>query len=218
MKIITMIAEKGGASKTTLARHLAVAAYREGHLVACIDTDGMGGLRQWGERRGRDPVVIAEAGTKTAHLDQAVEKLRAAGAAYCIIDTAGHFSAVALHAARIADLVIVPCRPTPDDLDAVWQTVGELRRYEVPYSVVVSCAPTNTKRPETDAVALLTSQDVAVAPVVVHEKRAVPMSGLTGETVFEMQDLSAAERKSVDEFQELWTWAASKLVKQPALA
>lgn len=218
MKIITMLTEKGGSGKTTLTRHLAVAAIQDDHSAACIDGDPMGGLRAWADTRGRDPFVIPEASQKTAHLDQAVQKIRAAGADFCFVDTAGALSAVGLHMARIADLVLVPLRPTADDVKALWPIVDELKRHGVNYAVVISAAPTTTRRPTTETIDLLTAQGVPVAPAIIHQRQIVPDSGIEGLTALETEATSPADAKAVDEFRALWTWAKAQMAKAPVAA
>src|SRR3954468_90493 len=46
-KIITIAQQKGGAGKTTIAAHLAVAFSQRGKRVAVIDIDPQGSLTQW---------------------------------------------------------------------------------------------------------------------------------------------------------------------------
>lgn len=218
MKIVTMLTEKGGSGKTTLTRHLAVAAIQDGHAAACIDADPMGGLRSWGDTRGRDPFVVPEASQKPVHVDQALEKVRSAGADFCLIDTAGALSAVGLHMARAADLVLIPLRPTADDLKALWPIVDELRRHDVNFAVVISAAPTTTKRPTTETLELLEAQGVPVAPAIIHQRQIVPDSGIEGLTALEAEATSPADAKAIDEFKALWAWATTKLAAASALA
>jgi len=56
MKIISLMNEKGGTGKTTLATNLATALHREGKKVILVDADPQGSARDWREasppRRG----------------------------------------------------------------------------------------------------------------------------------------------------------------------
>lgn len=216
MKIVTMLSEKGGSGKTTLTRHLAVAAVLDGNSAACIDADPMGGLRSWSDSRGRDPFVIPEPSLNTAHVDQAVERIRAAGADYCLIDTAGALTAAGLHMARIADLVLIPLRPTADDLKVLWPIVTELKRSAVKFAAVISAAPTTTKRPVTEVLDLLEQQGVPVAPSIIHARQIVPDSGIPGLTALEVEATTSADAKAVEEFRSLWTWVVERIAAAPA--
>ena len=62
--------------------------------------------------------MAADAGQLAALLRQAEE----AGVDLAIIDTAPHSSGDAAVAAKLADLVLIPCRPARFDLDAVAST------------------------------------------------------------------------------------------------
>lgn len=61
MQVIVLASQKGGAGKTTTARHIAVEAERQGEgPVALIDVDPQGGLARWWNRRAAEtPVFIA---------------------------------------------------------------------------------------------------------------------------------------------------------------
>src|SRR5882757_8243531 len=54
-RTITVAQQKGGAGKTTLVAHLAVAFVRSGLTVAVIDIDPQASLSRWVEARGADP-------------------------------------------------------------------------------------------------------------------------------------------------------------------
>jgi chromosome partitioning protein len=60
MLTISLIAQKGGTGKTTLARSLAIAFERNGQATAIIDMDPQASAALWGKRRESDqPEVIS---------------------------------------------------------------------------------------------------------------------------------------------------------------
>ena len=64
MRRIVLVQEKGGAAKTTLCVHLAVAAEQAGFKTAIIDTDPQGSASAvWGAARGR----LRSAAAASAH-------------------------------------------------------------------------------------------------------------------------------------------------------
>ena len=59
MKVIAIFSEKGGAGKTTVTVHLAVAAQLAGLDVAVIDLDPQGSAADWCDRSGSTPEAVA---------------------------------------------------------------------------------------------------------------------------------------------------------------
>ncbi|EQD40685.1 Cobyrinic acid ac-diamide synthase, partial [mine drainage metagenome] len=114
--IVTLAAQKGGAAKTTLAVHLAVEAERAGERVVLVDTDPQGSAVAWAMVRGEpSPVVVA---ATAAQLNDVIEASRHDGMTLMIIDTPPHAAPGAASATKVADLVLVPVRPSAFDLAA----------------------------------------------------------------------------------------------------
>ena len=61
MRTIAVVSQKGGAGKTTLSVHLAVAAARAGYSVAVIDLDQQATAAQWADWRNDDTVAVVAA-------------------------------------------------------------------------------------------------------------------------------------------------------------
>jgi chromosome partitioning protein len=117
MKTIAIVSQKGGAGKTTLAIHLAVAVTHAGMNAAVIDLDPQASSAKWADRRQTElPVVIS---AHASRLAQVLEAAKAEGGELVIIDTAPQSDNTALEAARMADVVLVPCRPSILDLEAI---------------------------------------------------------------------------------------------------
>jgi len=55
MMTLTLLSQKGGAGKSTLALHLASEASKNGLRVLLMDLDPQGNLLAWGRRRGELP-------------------------------------------------------------------------------------------------------------------------------------------------------------------
>jgi chromosome partitioning protein len=151
MKIIVASSQKGGSGKTTLCAHLAVEAEHQGDgPVWLIDTDKQGTLSQWHERRAAETPQRAE--LPFARIAGGLSLLKQRSAAYCLIDTAPAISDQTAGIINLADLVLVPVRPSPADLWAVSQTVELIRQADKPFLFVITQA-----KPQ----AIITAQAVA---------------------------------------------------------
>ena len=103
------VAEKGGVGKTTMALSLAVAATQSGHTAAVIDVDPQATASKWTDRRQDEhPWVVP---THAARIAPTIEKAKAQGVDFIMIDTPPHSNSDAAEAARNADLVLVPVEP-----------------------------------------------------------------------------------------------------------
>jgi chromosome partitioning protein len=154
MKTIIVGSQKGGSGKTSLVRCLAVQAEQAGDGPAwIIDSDQQGTLSEWhqkrqGERPQRGEV---ELGRKTP--DEITRTLRAAldrlerqqGAEWCFIDTAPADTDENGAIYGVADLVLIPVRPSPDDLRAVRATLARIKAAGVPFLFIITQAKLNAK-------------------------------------------------------------------------
>src|SRR6185437_14750343 len=123
MKTIAITSQKGGSGKTTLAAHLSVECERCGDGPAClIDTDKQATLTLWHQRREHDTPQRAE--LPFTRLAQGVSALSDKGMAYCFLDTAPTISEQSAVVLQLADLVLIPVRPSPADLWSVSETVA----------------------------------------------------------------------------------------------
>ena len=117
MQILALLAQKGGAGKTSLALALAVEAGGAGKTVIVLDTDPQASACRWRDRRQvRDPVVID---VQPSRLQNALGAAAKQGVDLVVIDTPPRSESAALEAARVANLVVIPCRAQILDLETV---------------------------------------------------------------------------------------------------
>ncbi len=142
MQTIVINSQKGGSGKTTLCAHLAVQAERSGDgPVFVIDTDPQGTLSTWHEKREAEAPQRAE--VALADIAAGLRQLQQHKAAYCFIDTAPTRADENVALFRLADLVLVPIRPSPSDLWAASATVGLLKEAGIPFLFVLTQAKGN---------------------------------------------------------------------------
>lgn len=114
---ISIIGQKGGTGKTTLALGLAVAAAGAGQAVAIIDLDPQANAANWKDRRAADNPVVVSA--QVSRLRPTLETVRSYGVDLVIIDTPGRSDSAAIEAARASDLVLIPVRAQVFDLETL---------------------------------------------------------------------------------------------------
>jgi chromosome partitioning protein len=204
MKTVAIVSQKGGAGKTTLAIHLAVAAVMAGKSAAVIDLDPQSSACVWGDLRKSDkPSVVSSQASRLAQVLAAAEE---AGAALAVLDTAPHSESVALSAARSANLILVPCRPAILDLRAINSTLELAKLARKPVAVVLNAVPPRGSLAD-DAADAIDVYGVPVCPVSIGH-RAVFIHSLT-------QGLSALERepagKGAGEIRRLYKWTCRQV-------
>ena len=121
MHTIALLAQKGGTGKTTIALSLAVAAERAGRVAVIIDLDPQSTACNWSDRREAETPYVIDA--QPARLQHALERAATGGVDLVLIDTPARSEQAALAAAKLADLVIVPCRPQIYDLETIPNTM-----------------------------------------------------------------------------------------------
>lgn len=183
MQTIALVAQKGGSGKTTLALSLAVAATDAGQTVVVIDLDPQASACAWGDRRKQDSPTVIDA--QPARLAKALEKAREAGVDLVFIDTPARLEQAAAEAARLADLVLIPCRPTVLDLETLRATAELVTpRSSRPPVVVLNAVPPQAARAEQGAEAVR-SMSLDVLPVQVGQRVAHEYAILAGQGVTE---------------------------------
>ncbi len=195
MKTLAIISQKGGAGKTTLALHLAVAARIKKKTAAIIDLDPQASAANWGDSREDEyPAVVS---AQPARLVKVLAAAKEAGAKLAVIDTAPHSESAALAAARAADLVIIPCRPAILDLRAIGSTVDLVKLAKAKACIVLNAVPSRGTLAE-EAVEAVSSYGVKVLPVRVGQRAAFVHALTAGQTAQEYEPNGKAAKEIKD--------------------
>jgi chromosome partitioning protein len=200
MKTIAIVSQKGGSGKTTVAVHLAVCAELHKKTVAIIDLDPQASALEWYSRREAEtPEVIT---ATPEQLPALLKQARANGAALAIIDTAPHSDRAAVVAADVADIVLIPCRPSAFDVAAIGTTLNLLKLNKAleRTAIVLNAAPPRGSL--TDAAETGLSEIVPVVPVRLHNRAAYSHAINSGHSV-EEYDPSG---KAAEEIRALYNW------------
>ncbi len=209
MRTVAVVSQKGGAGKTTLALHIAVAAELAGYNTVLIDMDPQGTAEAWSEWRKEAPPIVIPA--KTATLARTLEKAAAHGAELAVIDTPPLAEAEARAAAKAADLVLVPCRPNAFDLHSIRTTTDLTRFAAKPAFTVFNSGPVAAARLYAETGDLVTEIGLRVAPVRLSERAAFRHATGSGQAAQEIEP----QGKAAVEIAALWLWICQQVAMLP---
>lgn len=202
MITISLLGQKGGTGKTTVALGLAVAAFRAGKVVAVIDLDPQASAANWKDRRADDNPAVVSA--QSSRLKQTLAAAEEMGAEIVIIDTAGRSDDSALNAARFADLVLIPTRTNIVELEVLPAASDILRLAgNPPAFVVLNGIHPTANRQATEARELVQSTfGLTCAPTHLCHRAAYADAMTTGRTPQELDEdgKAAAELDSLFRF------------------
>jgi len=123
MAIIAVAGRKGGVGKSTIVGNLAAEFAAMGRSVAVLDADPQHSLVAWAEQGdgmlSRSVEKVAVPGTLRARARKAAEDTD-----IVLIDTPPGMPEVAYQAALAADLMLLPCGPSPLDLFALKEALS----------------------------------------------------------------------------------------------
>jgi len=196
--IVLVCKLKGGAGATTSTRELAAAALHDGKKVAVIDLDGQGGLAKWWNRR-------TAAGPDDGRLDPDLLQLTAEKIPEAALALRGRYDLVLIDSpptvhetirlvAAVADLALVPSRPTTDDIDAVGPIVRLLHGVVDQAFVLTQIPPARGSRDGAEALEVLSARAPILGRTTYRSEYSRPPSrGMTG-----FEEGPAARREIAD--------------------
>lgn len=189
-RVFTVAQQKGGAGKTTLAAHLAIAWTQLGFTVATVDIDPQGSLSRWydvrAEATGGNP-GFTHARITGWRTQAEVEKL-ARTHDVVVIDSPPHAQTEARIAVRVASLVVAPVQPSPMDLWAIHPTLDLAKQEKRRLLMVLNRVPPRTRLAEgliAEIQALIAPPAVELADTQVGNRTAYAGTLLTGLSVTE---------------------------------
>lgn len=199
MKTVALVAQKGGTGKSTIAVHLGVCASRQDKSVAIVDLDPQASVASWAERRLADDVSVVQA--RIQELPRLLGDAKSQGADLVIIDTAGRADTVAMQVMELSDVVLVPCRPFINDLEASRRTAEQVKTARPKRAAfVLNAVPAAGTRHIEARVAL--EPLLSVAPVHLHQYVAFGDAMNDGRSVEELDP----HGKAAHEIRLLYRW------------
>jgi chromosome partitioning protein len=206
MKVLALISQKGGSTKTSLCINLAVAAGESGKRVLIIDTDEQQSATVWGKARGaRTPLVAT---VTTGNLHRVLDAARTENINLAIVDSAPHAAPSAAIIARTSDLMVIPCRPSALDLAAAGATARIAKAAGKPAAFVLSACPPRAPEILEAQTSLITGfPDIALSPVTITDRRSFSRAIAAGMGITEFE----SDGKGAQEIRGLWKWIEARL-------
>lgn len=199
MKTILVTSQKGGSGKTMLTAHLAVEAERGGESAWIIDTDRQATLTRWHERREAETPQRAD--VRLEKVAAGLATMANQGGAYCFIDSAPTISQQTAALINLADLIVIPVRPSPSDLWSVTETVQLVKNAGRPFLFVVTQAKAQASITAQAIAALSEHGRVAQSFIADRVAYAAAMTG--GHTAPEIQPKAPVAAEVAALWQEL---------------
>jgi chromosome partitioning protein len=204
MRVVAILSEKGGAGKTTVTIHLAVAAKMAGQEAVIIDLDPQASSADWADRRGGEPEAAA---IPPARLAKLLDDLRANGAELAIIDTGRDSHNAGYTAAQAADLILIPCQPGGFDFRALARTLDLCRLAQKRAYIVLNAMQPGATRAEADMREALAGYDCELCPVTVYRRAAYRAASISNRTAQETDPGSVAAEETL----QLYKWVTQQL-------
>lgn len=208
MKVISIISQKGGVGKTTLATALAVEASQDGKQCILLDLDPQASASFWGDSRSDDvgPAVTAIAPARLKHY---LKASRESGVDLAIIDTPPFAKDIAYDAAEYADFILIPAKPAVLDIIAMTRTVELIRAFNKRAAVILTfCPPIGREIDEAQEAILQLGVDMC--PIRIGSRIAFSRAQQSGQAAQEYEP----QGKAADEIKQLYTYMCIQAEKK----
>jgi chromosome partitioning protein len=208
MHSIAFLTQKGGAGKTTLAASLAEIAASTGEKVIALDLDPQQSLVRWGKRResanARNKVIVEPLERERLSRVRAIlEGLAGAGFTLAIFDTTGADATAVRPVCEVADLSLLPARPTRLDVEATAATFRAVFLAKRKAAFVLNQCPSSYRSTRASEAAKQLNYLGVLAEPMVSARMDFQDAVAAGLGVTEY----AAGSKAAEEIAMLWNWS-----------
>lgn len=208
-RTLALLAQKGGAGKTTLALHLAVIAQGAGLRTLLVDCDPQRSAAGWWRARAAETPALVEC--TPSNLSRVVEAAADDGVDLVVVDTRPSVERDTTTVAQLADLSLIPTRPSILDLRAIGATVDVVKALGRPAAIILNACPAPRGVGEAsvtvEARRGLQVYDLALVPQAVTVRAVLAHALIDGRAVTEFEP----DGKAAGELRRVWKWTERKL-------
>jgi chromosome partitioning protein len=202
-KIITIANRKGGAGKSTCAAHLSLEAVKSDKKVILIDLDPQKTLEDWWQKREDKNPFMADVNIQK--LKEKISLIKKQNFDYCFIDTPGDTTSNTTEAIKIADIVIIPCKPTFPDLKSIGRTISIVKENSKNYLFILTQTIANSKSATQGALVL--SEFGTIITTTISNRVSYMNAMSIGSSA------SFLDRVADKELKNIWSFIERKLLK-----
>lgn len=192
--ILSLLNQKGGVGKTTLAVHIATGLAQRGDRVLLVDADPQGSALDWSAMR-ETTALFPVVGLPKATIHRELPAL-AKDYAHVVIDGPPRVYDVARSAIMASDVVLIPVQPSPYDVWAAKEIVDLLREASSFNENLKAAFVINRKIVNTaigrDVAEALASYELPVLGSQLCQRVGFAESAAQGSTVIELEPTSLA--------------------------
>lgn len=204
--IISVLNQKGGVGKTTLATSISAGLAAQGEKVLLVDADPQHSALDWGAKReGTLPFTLL--GLPTAVLHRDLPPLIGNPYSVIVIDGPGKLTDVPRSAIMASDLVLIPVQPSPYDVWAAQDLLNILKEAQVYRPNVKAAFVINGKRENStlgrEVVDAVREFGLPVLETNIHRRDCYAGTAGRGISVLEMKATTPSEKAAVDEVKNL---------------
>ena len=206
MKILSILSQKGGVGKTTLATCLAVAAEQDGKKTVIFDIDPQATACFWKDiREKEEPAVLSIQAVRLKAMLKAAEE---AGTELAIIDGAAVARDLAYEAAVVSDYVLIPTKTAVFDTKSMLHTIDLVKQQNKAFSIILTFVPPVGREIE-DAIDMAIGISADICPVLIGNRKDYFRAQSTGLVVQEYN----MNCKAALEINNLYGFVQEKLFK-----
>ena len=196
MPVVAIVNQKGGTGKTTLSINLA-SAFAELHSTLLLDADPQGSAIDWADSRSTPQMNLDALELPQGNLQREIRSL-SQSYDWIIIDGPPGIGRTSAEAVRIADIVLIPTKPSPFDVWACADVVEAVKARQentgglpMAYFVITMARPRTRLVGQVDAA--LAEYGVPALGARTTERVAYPMSAIEGKSVLDSRDRTAQQ-------------------------
>lgn len=204
--IISVLNQKGGVGKTTLATSISAGLAAQGEKVLLVDADPQHSALDWGAKR-EAPLPFTLLGLPTAVLHRDLPSLIGNPYSVIVIDGPGKLTDVPRSAIMASDLVLIPVQPSPYDVWAAQDLLNILKEAQIYRPNVKAAFVINGKRENStlgrEVIEAVREFGLPVLETNIHRRDCYAGTAGRGISVLEMKATTPSEKAATEEVKDL---------------